>query len=89
MIANEKNTSRHELRNEERKNRPSRKNNAFPVWSRIHRVVSERPRFQGLDYSGLPRIPRSQVRIKSKEDSMINAILIAIFIIAATIYVII
>lgn len=89
MIANEKNTSRHELRNEERKNRSSRKNLAFPVWSRIHRVVSERPRFQGLDYSGLPRIPRSQVKIQPEENSMINAILIAIFIIAATIFIII
>jgi len=89
MIANEKNTSRHELRNEERKNRPSRKDPAFPVWSRIHRVVSERPRFQGLDYSGLPRFSRTQVRIQPEENRMINAILIAIFIIAATIYIII
>lgn len=86
MSSNEKNTSRDELRNEKRDDRLCRKDPAFPVWSRIHRVVSQRERFQGFDYSGLSRFSRSQIRIQSEENGMIKAILIAIGVIAATIY---
>ena len=60
MISNaNKNSSRETVFNEKRSSVQDRRKDPFPVWSRIHRIIHERPRFQGLDYSGLPRHSRS------------------------------
>lgn len=72
----------------QRKDLHGRKDYPFGPYDRIHRVVSERPRFEGLDYSGLQRNAHSQVRFQSEEKTMIRAIIFALLVLAATVYLI-
>lgn len=81
-----KNSSREELLFRKRKDRNGRSKTPFPVWSRIHRVVQNRPRFQGLDYSGLPRYSHEQIGFQREAKDMIFSIVIASVIILISLY---
>lgn len=76
-----KNSSREELFCNQRKDTENRRKPPFPVWSRIHRIISERKQYHGLDYSGLPRISRPKVGIQLEEGLTLLVVIFAITII--------